>query len=129
LFRCYSKPEKVGGGFAENMSTAAKGSAEWLAAEAEAKAAASKVTMSTVEDVERYSQRLLKGGHYYDGEVQGLIDKAGRWRPIDFQPVRQLPPTGTPEYAAAGAKHNDMIKLEADRLRAQALRNAAAKPP
>ena len=70
--------------------------------------------------------RKLAGGHYCDGEVQGLVDSGGRWKPIDFQPVREL--KDVPEGAArdaAIAHHNEVIKLEADGYRRIAQNNTS----
>jgi hypothetical protein len=116
--------EKIEGGFVENMSTAPVGSPEYLAAQKQAQLVSKSVTQQTVNDIETFSQKLLKGGHYYDGEVQGLIDSSGRWRPIDFQPVRPLPPASEKAaYDAAILRHNDMIGMEKDQMARLAAKN------
>ncbi|HXH22488.1 MAG TPA: hypothetical protein VNN10_10685 [Dehalococcoidia bacterium] len=117
--------EKLQGGFAENLSDAPQNSPEFQAAQKQADFYASKVGPQTVQDVEAFGRSMLQQGSYYDGEVQGLVDANGRWKAIDFQPVRPLPPKGTPAYDAAVQRHNDMIKLEADGYRKIAQQNAA----
>jgi hypothetical protein len=87
--------EKVETGFTTIAPTGKETAAELIAIEKEAKFFASKVTPQTVNGMDAYSARLLKNGHYYDGEVQGIVDAQGRWRPIDFQATvgcRQIHP-------------------------------------
>jgi hypothetical protein len=65
---------------------------------------------------------LLSQGYYYDGEIQGLIDFRGRYRPIDFEKVRPL--SGDPEIRAVQLRnHQDRISNEIEDL--QSLR----RPP
>lgn len=122
--------EKVEGGFTEAMPSEAATVAEIAAAEKEAAFYASKVTKQTITDVEAYSQQLLKGGHYYNGEVQGMVTNSGQWRPIDFQAIRPLPPaTDKVAFDAAMKMHNDMFELEKNALKKLAEKNAGAVTP
>jgi hypothetical protein len=59
----------------------------------EAAEAATHVTKKTISDLDNYAKKMLDLGYYHIGDVQGLVDKAGRWRAIDFQSVRKLPLT------------------------------------
>ena len=43
------------------------------------------MTRQTVRDVREFGDRLWAQGHYCQGDLQGLVDAQGRWRPIDFQ--------------------------------------------
>ena len=52
--------------------------------------AQARITDRTLEDVKQFGNELLGQGYYYDGEIQGLIDFRGRYRPIDFEKVRPL---------------------------------------
>ena len=52
--------------------------------------AQARITDGTLEDVKQFGEELLGQGYYYDGEIQGLIDFKGRYRPIDFEKVRPL---------------------------------------
>jgi hypothetical protein len=52
--------------------------------------AQARITERTLQDVQRFGSELLAQGYYYDGEIQGLIDFSGRYRPIDFEKVRPL---------------------------------------
>jgi hypothetical protein len=84
--------------------------------------AQARITDRTLQDVERFGDELLSQGYYYDGEIQGLIDFKGRYRPIDFEKVRPL--SGDPELRAAQLRnHQDRISNEIDDL--QSLR----RPP
>jgi hypothetical protein len=122
--------EKVEGGFTEALPSEFATSAEILAAEKEAAFYASKVTQQTITDMEAYSQQLLKGGHYYEGEVQGMVSNSGRWRPIDFQAIRPLPPqSDKAAFDAAVKMHNDMFNLEKNTLQKLAQKNAAGVGP
>src|SRR4029079_769242 len=77
--------EKFERSFVEYMGTEALTPAEQAAGKAQAQAARAAVTETTVNDIRAYESAIVKQGSYYDGEVQGLITKDGRWRPIDFQ--------------------------------------------
>jgi hypothetical protein len=101
--------EKVPGGFPD-----VAGGASAAEAKEAAKVAAS-VTKETVADIKTYGQELLDEGFYYQGEIQGLVDKSGRWRAIDFQGIRKLPPkANAAEYAKATKRHWDTVNGEAD---------------
>jgi len=75
----------------------------------------------TIKDVENYSEALLRKGYGYEGEVQGLVDEAGHWKPIDFQSMRKLPDPAVDKaaYDAAEKMHKSMIKLEVDELKSK----------
>jgi hypothetical protein len=121
--------EKVEGGFTNTAPTGKETAAELLAAEKEANLLASKVSQRTVGDLDAYKARLLKNGHYYDGEVQGLVDAQGRWRPIDFQPIKRLPTDpASAEYAQAIRTNDLNFASEHDRLAELAGKNAAKTP-
>src|SRR5690606_8492566 len=122
--------EKVEGGFPDNMSTAPKGSPEWNAAEAQAQFVTSRVTARTVADVQKFGNSLLRRVYYYAGEVQGLVDASGRWRPIDFQGVRRLPPRrDAAAYQEALESHRSMVDLEAAGYQKILNDRAAARTP
>ncbi|MFH0784921.1 MAG: hypothetical protein V2B20_23610 [Pseudomonadota bacterium] len=112
----------VEGGFADATGGAS------AAETAEANFNASKVTMQTVADIEEYSRRLLSQGNCYLGDLQGLVDEAGRWRPIDFAPIRKLPPpTDTAAYEEALRMHGSTFEREVSFFKKQAAENAARK--
>jgi hypothetical protein len=73
----------------------------------------------TIKDVENYSEALIKKGNGYDGEVQGLVDEAGRWKPIDFQSIKKLPDPAVDKaaYDLAVKRHNEFISWEVDHLK------------
>jgi len=101
--------EKVPGGFPD-----AAGGASAAEVKEAAKVAAS-VTKETVADIKTYGQELLDEGFYYQGEIQGLVDKSGRWGAIDFQGIRKLPPrSNAAEYAEAIKRHWNTVNSEAD---------------
>jgi hypothetical protein len=52
--------------------------------------ARARITDRTLENIAQFGRELLDQGYYYDGEIQGLIDFKGRYRPIDFEKVRPL---------------------------------------
>ena len=83
----------------------------------------------TLKDVENYSEALLKKGYGYEGEVQGLVDEAGHWKPIDFQSMKKLPDPAVDEaaYKTAVDLHKGFIKMEVDDLKA-AIAVAGKKP-
>jgi hypothetical protein len=94
----------------------------------EAKYWASKVTQDTVTDLDKYGKELLAKGYYYNGEVQGFADDAGRWRPIDFQPIEKLPPkTSKDAFKKAMDMHKSMFDDERKVLDKLAAINAEAK--
>jgi hypothetical protein len=52
--------------------------------------ARARITDKTLNNLQQFGDELLRQGYYYDGEIQGLIDFDGRYRPIDFEKVRPL---------------------------------------
>jgi len=99
--------EKVPGGFPDARSGASRAEIK------QAAEVATKINKQTVADLRTYGRKLLEEGFYYAGEVQGLIDNSGRWRAIDFQPIRKLPPKANAgEYAEALKRHWDNINDE-----------------
>jgi len=87
-------------------------------ASAEAADTASKINQVTLQDVRAYGNRLLDQGFYVKGDLQGLVDSGGRWRPIDFQAHLPLPdkvadPAG---YADAMRLHNFQIEEQVKHL-------------
>ena len=78
--------------------------------------AQARITDRTLEDVEQFGKELLHQGYYYDGEIQGLIDFKGRYRPIDFEKVRPL--SKDPQIRAEQMRnHQEQISSEIDDLR------------
>jgi hypothetical protein len=98
------------------------------AAVAEAAKAASSVNQQTLTDFDAYSQALLDRGFYARGEVQGLVDSNGRWRPIDFQSIETLPTDPGPR-ANAIADHTRNMAMERKGLAAQAAQNGIFPTP
>lgn len=86
------------------------------AQEMEAKMAQGRISDTTLEDVRTFGEELLGTGYYYRGEVQGLIDTAGRYRPIDFQGVRKLSPNPV-EQAGEIKTHWANLQAEIDYLK------------
>lgn len=84
--------------------------------EMEAKMAQGRISDTTLEDVRTFGEELLGTGYYYRGEVQGLIDTAGRYRPIDFQGVRKLSPNPV-EQAEEIKAHWSNLQAEIDYLK------------
>jgi hypothetical protein len=77
--------------------------------------AQARITDRTLDDVERFGDELLGQGYYYDGEIQGLIDFGGRYRPIDFEKVRPL--SGDPQIRAEQIRnHQERISNEVEDL-------------
>ena len=112
--------ERIEGDFAEaapRTERALTGSEEIAQRLAQAR-----ITDRTLQDVERFGKELLDQGHYYDGEIQGLIDFKGRYRPIDFEKVRRLS-TDPVNRAEQLRTHKERISKEIEDL--QDLR----KPP
>lgn len=56
----------------------------------EAERSASNISFLTIEDLNDFSNRLLRSGYYYEGEIQGFVDSQGHYNPIDFQALRPL---------------------------------------
>ena len=76
-------------------------------------------------DIRTYGQKLLDEGSYYEGQVQGLVDKSGRWRAIDFQAIRKLPSkANVREYEKAVNDHWRNINGEATKHEKLAKANA-----
>jgi hypothetical protein len=78
--------------------------------------AQARISERTLQDVERFGNELLAQGYYYDGEIQGLIDFKGRYRPIDFEKVRPL--STDPQIRAEQTRtHQERISNEIEDLR------------
>jgi hypothetical protein len=83
--------------------------------------AQARIADGTLEGVKRFGEELLRQGYYYDGELQGLIDFEGRYRPIDFEKVRPL--SRDPQIRAEQMRnHQERISNEIQDL--QSLRRA-----
>lgn len=110
--------ERVRGGFPEAEPSIGSPTPKQ---QREARKYQQKISERTLKDVETFGEELVQKGHYYSGEVQGLIDKRGRYRPIDFQGVRQLPKGGKPSKATRRAErieeHRANVQQEIERLR------------
>jgi hypothetical protein len=79
--------------------------------------ARARITNHTLQDVQLFGMELLARGYYYDGEIQGLIDFQGRYRPIDFEKVRPL--SRDPQIRAEQTRnHQERIINEIRDLRA-----------
>jgi hypothetical protein len=85
---------------------------------AEARANADRINDRTLADLDDYAKKLLAGGHYYVGDLQGFIGPHGEYLPIDFGTIKPLPPKGTPEYAAALKRHWADVLIERDKIKA-----------
>jgi hypothetical protein len=83
----------------------------------ESQAAAGRITDGTIESAQDFSSAILNEGYYYDGEFQGLIGPNGDWRPIDFGPVKPLPPPeNVAAYEYALAEHNRHVNEEIESM-------------
>ena len=78
--------------------------------------AQARITDRTLENVKQFGKELLRQGYYYDGEIQGLIDFNGRYRPIDFEKVRPLS-EDLRIRAEQMRNHQEQIGREIDDLR------------
>jgi hypothetical protein len=98
------------------------------------------VTEQTARDVQQFGDRMWIEGKYCDGDLQGLVDKNGRWRPIDFQTYNDVPklgagnkpmPQGGLEVNIEDAfqQHQRNISKEVKRYETMAAANKAAAPP
>ncbi len=88
---------------------------------AEAAETASKINQVTIQDVRAYGNRLLDQGFYVHGDLQGLVDSGGRWRPIDFQAHLPLPDKMADPAACADAMrmHSGQIEDQVRHLMAE----------
>ena len=121
--------EKVEGNFATRIDdgyTTGMTAKQAAAAKAQVDVAKQSVTTKTVQDVRRFGDRIFMEGKYCEGDIQGLVDAKGNWRPIDFQSYRPVPTDGTGRNIA-WAKHQTNIGAEASKLEALARANAATK--
>ena len=66
--------------------------------------------------MKQFGEELLRQGYYYDGEIQGLFDFNGRYRPIDFEKVRPLS-EDLRIRAEQMRNHQEQIGREIDDLR------------
>ncbi len=103
------------------MEKAAELRGKLAKASAEAVDTASKINQVTLQDVRAYGNRLKDQGFYVKGDLQGLVDGGGRWRPIDFQGHLPLPdkiadPAG---YAEAMRMHDFQIEGQINHLMAE----------
>ncbi len=116
--------EKVSGELPEDMTDGANPKAA-----AEAAKATNNITSKTYLDVQVYGRDLWNQGYYCHGDLQGMVDEFGNWRPIDFQGVYKRPPV---EDAAATAKalkdHNAQINEHVHFLHSQAAKGPLPPP-
>jgi len=82
--------EVAEGGFPTNESISSDPH-EVARAGSEARRHASNINDRTFTSLESYTQALLDGGHYYEGECQGFVAPDGRFVPVDFQGISPLP--------------------------------------
>jgi hypothetical protein len=80
---------KIEGGFTELYIR--PGDPEYAQAKAETDATISWLTPQTAQDVRNYGKALWDSGYYLFGDTQGMVRPDGRWQPIDFSSVKQLP--------------------------------------
>src|SRR5579859_7306077 len=103
---------------AGDTEKAAKRREELGKATAEAAETASKINQVTIQDVRAYGNRLLDQGFYAKGDLQGLVDGSGHWRPIDFSSNVPLPDKikEPAAYAEALARHNWQVERQVNEL-------------
>lgn len=94
--------EKVTGEMAEDFSEGASKQAA-----KEASKAAQSIRLKTLDDVRAYGNQIWEKGYYCHGDLQGLIDEAGNWRPIDFQGVYKRPPVEDVAATEAALKQHN----------------------
>jgi hypothetical protein len=101
------------------------------------------VTRQTVQDVRDFGDRLWSQGYYCQGDLQGLVDAQGRWRPIDFQTYGRITEFDPAPVGAEGstgrssfernmdnlATHRHWVEAEAQRLQAIAEYNHVSRLP
>ncbi|MEL6353624.1 MAG: DUF4157 domain-containing protein [Cyanobacteria bacterium J06627_28] len=104
--------EIVPGGFPDVIDTPKNP----VKANKEAVSAQSAISDQTLRDIADYGEALLEAGFYYRGEMQGLIDARGRYRPIDFQGIEKLPDDPI-EQTKAIHRHLEWIRDEVGRHR------------
>lgn len=88
---------------------------------------ASRINTLTVNDVEIFGRRTIERGYYVRGDLQGLIDANGRWRPIDLQSLRPLQASAEESVEILKGMHNRAINGYIEDLKAMA--NGPLKPP
>ena len=117
---------KVQGGFVENF--ASNKSPGYGKAHSETLAAKKAVSETTVNDIAQFGKRLIDNDYFAKGDLQGLVDANGNWRPIDFsciRPLTKVDPNASPkvqaEQLAKRTKeiqdHNSTFKRESDGMK------------
>ena len=128
-----------GGTLEDLQDAAAAGDAEAArkVAELEAKAArsASRIWQGTVNDVQSYGDAIKGRNHFIHGDLQGLVDEAGKWRPIDISNVVPLPKTPQEiakwgDEAACLRRHDEAVaRYIKEHLVAAGAKPLPANPP
>jgi hypothetical protein len=83
--------EKLEGGSVQELDDALLTPEQITRAEALTAKNALRINQKTIMDIRRYATELWKEGHCVQGDIQGLIDDLGNWRPYDFQTVLKIP--------------------------------------
>ncbi|MCC7359476.1 MAG: DUF4157 domain-containing protein [Anaerolineales bacterium] len=103
---------------ASTPDEAAKAQSALDKATKEAAQVASTINQITIQDVRAYGERVLQQNTYIHGDLQGLVDGGGRWRPIDFQGHLPLPDKAVDPaaYAKALKDHEHQLQLQINML-------------
>jgi hypothetical protein len=118
--------DEVKGGFADEAASAADAAVK-AANKAEMLKNAENIKPVTFEDLNSFREGMFKQGFYYDGELQGFVDAAGRWKPIDMQGASPVTKATTIEEARK--VHDKTFDEMVDRLLQRSIeaKSAAAK--
>lgn len=92
----------------------------------EAERSASNISFLTIDDLNDFSNRLLRSGYYYEGEIQGFVDSQSHYNPIDFQALRPLSNEAN-ERREQIQVHERNISLERDLLAEEAFNNLSRR--
>ncbi len=115
---------------AKTPDEAAKAQSALDKATKEAAQVANTINQVTVQDVRAYGERVLRQNTYVHGDLQGLVDGGGRWRPIDFQGHMPLPDklADPAAYAKALADHEYQLQQQINMLLDKAPKPLPAAP-
>ncbi len=126
--------EKLEGGSVQELDDALLTAEQIIRAEALTAKNALRINKKTIMDIRRYADELWKEGHFIQGDIQGLIDDLGNWRPYDFQTVLKIPDKNIApfEYSNAYRFHYECIDRYIESLKKMApnpLPNSPVLPP
>jgi len=118
--------DEVKGGFADEAAAHADAAVQ-AANKAEMLKNAENIKPVTFEDLNGFREGMFKEGFYYDGELQGFVDDAGRWKPVDVQGASPLSKASSIEEARK--VHDKTFDEMVDRLLQRSIeaKTAAAK--